>query len=399
MNRVGGNVTDLCWVIDEAIPLTPALTPLLGNVRLLPGRDIGPAVVENADVLLVRSVTQVDETLLAGSAVRFVGTATAGVDHLDVAALARLDIPWASAPGSNATAVVEYVLSAIAMSGYFESILCGAPVGIVGLGAVGGQVAQRLLSLGCQVVGYDPLVTHWPTGVLRGDLKEVLSQTVVSLHASLHDQAPFASQGLIGVAEAEGMIAASATRPQAGLLINAGRGGLLEPRALECLLAGPWATVLDTWPTEPYLDATLLAQCDWVSPHIAGHSRAAKRRGSNMLARAVAQWCDQIDLARPSIRANEALQDETSPKVTTLVCDPSEAPAEVMARFLCGSGVLARENSRLRQAAAPHVTSEVFDQLRWSYEQPLEWTGAPVHVPAGSTAIVSAMQRLGVTAI
>ena len=139
MNRVGGNVTDLCWVIDEAIPLTPALTPLLGNVRLLPGRDIGPAVVENADVLLVRSVTQVDETLLAGSAVRFVGTATAGVDHLDVAALARLDIPWASAPVSNATAVVEYVLSAIAMSGYFESILCGAPVGIVGLGAVGGR--------------------------------------------------------------------------------------------------------------------------------------------------------------------------------------------------------------------------------------------------------------------
>ena len=127
MNRVGGNVTDLCWVIDEAIPLTPALTPLLGNVRLLPGRDIGPAVVENADVLLVRSVTQVDETLLAGSAVRFVGTATAGVDHLDVAALARLDIPWASAPGSNATAVVEYVLSAIAMSGYFEVNLVRRP--------------------------------------------------------------------------------------------------------------------------------------------------------------------------------------------------------------------------------------------------------------------------------
>ena len=399
MTRARGSLPDLSWVIDEAIPITASLKQVTGNARMVSGRDITPAIIEKADGLLVRSVTQVDEALLKGSAVRFVGTATAGIDHLDVVALARLGVQWASAPGSNATAVVEYVLSAIAMSGHLQSILRGTPVGIVGLGAVGGHLAKRLLSLGCQVVGYDPLVTHWPSGVLKGDLQAVLNQTVVSLHASLHDQLPFASQGLMGIAEAEGMLAASATRSQPGLFINAGRGGLVTPQALEYLLASAWTTVLDTWPTEPSLDGSLLAQCDWISPHIAGHSSGAKRRGSDMLAHAVAQWGDQIGLARPVIGAAEITQEAMPPTLTNLICEAGEAPGDVMERFLHQSSVLAREDARLRKGATPHVTPELFDRLRQSYEQPAEWTGAQLQVSAGSTAIVAALKNLGIAVI
>jgi len=399
MTRISSNLADLSWVIDEAIPITASLRQLTGNARIVSGRDITPAIIEKADGLLVRSVTQVDEALLTGSAVRFVGTATAGIDHLDVAALARLGVQWASAPGSNATAVVEYVLSAIAISGHLQSSLRGTPVGIVGLGAVGGQLAKRLLSLGCQVVGYDPFVTHWPSGVLKGDLEAVLSQTVVSLHASLHDHSPFASRGLMGIAEVEGMIAASATRSQPGLFINAGRGGLVTPEALECLLASAWTTVLDTWPTEPFLNGSLLAQCDWVSPHIAGHSEVAKRRGSELLARAVAEWGDELGLARPVLAAAETPQEAIPSALPTFICEPGETPEAVMSRFLCHASVLAREDARLRQGATPHITSVLFDQLRQSYQQPSEWTGAQLHVSAGSTAIVTALKQLGVAVI
>jgi len=399
MTRHSDNLADLSWVVDEAIPITAALKQVIGNARIVSGRDISPATIEKADGLLVRSVTRVDESLLTGSAVRFVGTATAGIDHLDVAALARLGVQWASAPGSNATAVVEYVLSAVAMSGHFPSILRGTPVGIVGLGAVGGQLAQRLLSLGCQVVGYDPLLTHWPSGVLKADLQAVLRQTVVTLHASLHDQPPFASQGTIGVAEVEAMIAASATRSEPGLFINAGRGGLVTSEALEYLLASAWTTVLDTWPTEPFLDGSLLAQCDWVSPHIAGHSKAAKHRGSELLARAVAEWGDRLGLARPVIAAAETPQEAIPSAVEKLICEPGEAPEEVLARFLCHASVLAREDARLRAEATPHVTPELFDRLRQSYEQPSEWTRAQLQVSAGSTAIVTALRQLGVAVI
>ena len=195
------------------------------------------------------------------------------------------------------------------------------------------------------------------------------------------------------------MIAASATRSQPGLFINAGRGGLVTHQALECLLASAWTTVLDTWPTEPFLDGSLLAQCDWVSPHIAGHSKAAKRRGSDMLASAVVQWGDQIGLARPAIGAAAITQEPMPPTLTSLICEAGEAPGEVMERFLHQSSVLAREDARLRQGATPHVTPELFDRLRQSYEQPAEWTGAQLQVSAGSTAIVAALKQLGIAVI
>ena len=74
----------LKWVVDDVIPRTPALRSLMGDVTMLPGRDITPATISDADILLVRSITPVNESLLAGSSVKFVGTATAGVDHFDI---------------------------------------------------------------------------------------------------------------------------------------------------------------------------------------------------------------------------------------------------------------------------------------------------------------------------
>ena len=125
--------------------------------------------------------------------------------------------------------------------------------------------------------------------------------------------------------------------------------------------------MLDTWPTEPSLDGSLLAQCDWVSPHIAGHSKAAKRRGSDMLARAVAQWGDQIGLARPVIGVAGITQEAMPPTLTNLICEAGETPGDAMARFLRHASVLPREDARLRQGATPHVTPELFDRLRQSY--------------------------------
>ena len=127
----------LKWVIDDVIPHTAALKALMGEVTILPGRDITPATISDADILLVRSITPVNESLLAGTSVQFVGTATAGVDHFDIDAIERLGVAWAAAPGSNAVSVVEYVLCALATSGWFERVMSGCPVGLVGLGHEG----------------------------------------------------------------------------------------------------------------------------------------------------------------------------------------------------------------------------------------------------------------------
>ena len=382
----------LKWVIDDVIPHTAALKALMGDVAVLPGRDITPATISEADILLVRSITPVNESLLAGTSVQFVGTATAGVDHFDIEAIERLGVAWSAAPGSNAVSVVEYVLCALATAGWFERVMTGCPVGLVGLGQVGERLARRLSDLGCQVLAYDPLRVDWPSGIRRVELEEILRQPVISLHANLHDQRAHASRGLLDADRAEQMIAALSKREDGGLLINAGRGDLMTLEALSHLVDSPWTLILDTWPGEPSLSADLLSRCDWVSPHIAGHSIKARENGSDLLAAAVARWAGVDAPALPE--PFEPVGFESSREIDGARGDMDRDVTEWMTEFLRQQSILPREDARLREAAAAGLTSVEFDQLRKSYQQPAEWTGQRVTIAAGNDGFRAAAAQL-----
>ena len=385
--------TDLRWVVDDVIPHTAALKRLMGRVSMVPGRDISPQLIRDADILLVRSITRVDESLLAGSSVRFVGTATAGIDHFDIEAIERLGIQWAAAPGSNALSVVEYVLSALALVDWLRPLMTGATIGLVGLGEVGTRLAQRLINLGCSVVAHDPLCQRWPQGVVRADLNEVLRQPVVSLHASLHDSPPHKSRAMIDVAQAEMMVSALQSRQEGGLFINAGRGELMTRRALDILLESAWSVVLDTWPGEPVLGAQDLSRCDWVSPHIAGHSAQARARGSNMLAASISQWSGLSDYVEPSHQKPElsgaGFFDEFR------VSQAPDDPVNWATQFLTARAVLAREDARIRARGSAGLSAVDFDRLRKSYEQPDEWTGRAINMTHASSAVYQLAADLG----
>ena len=385
--------TDLRWVVDDAIPHTAALKRLMGRVSMMPGRDISPQLIRDADILLVRSITRVDESLLAGSSVRFVGTATAGIDHFDIEAIERLGIQWAAAPGSNALSVVEYVLSALALVDWLRPVMTGTTIGLVGLGEVGTRLAQRLINLGCSVVAHDPLCQRWPQGVVRADLNEVLRQPVVSLHASLHDSPPHKSRAMIDVAQAEMMVSALQSRQEGGLFINAGRGELMTRRALDILLESAWSVVLDTWPGEPVLGAQDLSRCDWVSPHIAGHSAQARARGSNMLAASISQWSGLSDYVEPSHQKPElsgaGFFDEFR------ASQAPDDPVNWATQFLTARAVLAREDARIRARGSAGLSDVDFHRLRKSYEQPDEWTGRAINMTHASSAVNQLAADLG----
>ena len=78
-------------VADEDILSVQESFSLIGELISLPGRKISRQDLVNADALLVRSITTVDENLLQGTAVRFVGTVTSGIDHVDVKYLTAND--------------------------------------------------------------------------------------------------------------------------------------------------------------------------------------------------------------------------------------------------------------------------------------------------------------------
>jgi len=139
-------------VADANIPLVTEAFGPLGRVEVLPADAIGPATVADADALLVRSVTRVGADLLDGSRVRFVATATIGIDHVDTAYLASRGIGFASAQGSNARSVAEYVLSAVVvLADRAGRRLRDLTVGIVGVGNVGGRLARMLEAVGATV--------------------------------------------------------------------------------------------------------------------------------------------------------------------------------------------------------------------------------------------------------
>ena len=382
---------DLRWLVDDVIPHTPALSALMGDVTVMPGRAITRDAISDIDILLVRSITPVDAALLSGSRVQFVGTATAGTDHFDVAAITELGLAWSAAPASNAVSVVEYVLAALAETGWLKAVLSGSPVGLVGLGQVGGRLAARLIRLGATVVAYDPNIEPWPPGVIKADLNTVLQQPVVSLHASLHDRAPFASREMIGAEQARTMVSAQASWQGGGLFINAGRGDLMSQGALKVLLESPWTVVLDTWPGEPVLEGDTLAEVNWVSPHIAGHSAQARERGSDMLAASISRWSTGQAAA-----ASQPSASTPRPPLEGLATRTSAGAADWLMQFLLDHSVLPREDARVRAHGRAGLSAADFDALRSRYAQPNEWTGKCIKLVDRDPEIMDVVTRLGV---
>jgi erythronate-4-phosphate dehydrogenase len=222
----------------------------------------------------------------------------------------------------------------------------------------------------------------------------VLCQPVVSLHAALHDGGQYPSRDLINPARAERMASAAEDRPDGGLLINAARGSLITPQALEMLLASRLNVVLDTWPGEPELSGSVLQSVDWISPHIAGHSITAKHRASDMLAEAVARWL-RIEIERETANDGTPSLIAGLPGMETGQSDP----LSWLQAFLVDMGTLQYEDRRLRAVASPHFSSGAFDQLRSSYSQPSEWSGQTFTMQEMSQPIAAMAERLGINVI
>lgn len=252
----------------------------LGRLQLFDGRSLRREDLVGADALLVRSITPVDEALIAGTGVRFVGTATSGIDHIDTDYLATTGIGFAHARGSNANAVVDYCFAALAFATLHRGFsLPDSRVGIVGAGAVGAALAAKLEALGVNVLRCDPpLEIADRSGRRYSSLEETLACDVVSLHVPLIRSGSHPTLSMIGAAEIE--------RLEGAVLINACRGSVVDESALkEALLSGAEiTTVFDVWKNEPLIDVELLNLVDIATPHIAGYSEEAKLNATEMLA-------------------------------------------------------------------------------------------------------------------
>ena len=363
-------------VADENISFVQAAFGHLGEVRVMPGRAMTADAVRDAELLLVRSVTRVDEALLAGSRVRFVGTATIGTDHVDVEALRRAGIAFAAAPGSNADSVAEYVTAALLVAaGRKGWSLAERRIGVVGVGNVGSRVAAGAEALGMQTLLNDP-----PLQRKTGDrkflpLEALFDCDVITLHVPLEAGGPDPTHHLADAAFLARM------RPDA-VFVNTSRGAVADNAALlDALSRGrPAEAVLDVWEGEPRISVELLERVLLGTPHIAGYSLDGKVNGTAML---YAAACDFLGVA-PKWNMAEAMP---LPEVPEITLDPRGRRVEDVLREAVLSVYPIEHDDRALRATAGLPREEraaAFDRLRKEYPARREFRHTTIHLAGGN---------------
>ncbi|MDQ2075246.1 4-phosphoerythronate dehydrogenase [Marinimicrobium sp. ABcell2] len=370
-------------IADENIPLVEEFFAHLGEIIRLPGRGMRPEDLKGADALLVRSVTQVDESLLRDSQVKFVGTCTIGVDHLDQKYLDQAGIGWASAPGCNANSVVEYVYAALA---HLDVDWSGRRVGIIGCGNVGGFLHRRLRAQGVECRCYDPFLTLEDNPDLT-DLDAVLDCDIVCLHTPLTTDGPHPSRHLLSDAELARL------RPGT-VLLNAGRGPVIDNAALLRRLeaAVDLQVVLDVWEPEPDISRELLAKVSLGTPHIAGYSYDGKITGTAMIYNAL---CQQLGI-EPERNLEQLLPPVAQNRLRVSAKDGWLAQRALIPQIYA----IAEDDRRLRELAqraeqGQEDFAKGFDRLRKQYPIRREFGNYQLEFESGAEASAERLAALG----
>ena len=225
---------------------------------------------KNIDALLVRSTLFIDEGMCADTRIRYVGSATAGINHLDINYLDTQNISWSHAPGCNAFSVIHYVMAAIGeliKDGLFNT---SQSIGIVGYGNIGRRLYKILKALNFEVYACDPFLSHSELV----NLDSILECDLITIHAPLTEADKHPTFNLIN----ESHIQKFSNK----ILINTSRGEIISEAFL--FKANDLIYISDVWVNEPNPSLEIIKKSYIATPHIAGYSIDGKLNGAKIIA-------------------------------------------------------------------------------------------------------------------
>lgn len=277
-------------IIDDKIPyIQQVAQQLFDEAIYLPGAQFAQSnELRDADALIIRTRTKCNRSLLEGTKVKFIATATIGFDHIQTDDLNTLGITWTNCPGCNASSVGQFVRnSLIIMAQKQQCATQDFCVGIVGYGHVGREVYKALQQIGCTILVNDPpLQAQGNCDVELVDLLQLAEKcNVITFHTplthdGLHPTFHLANQEFFQSLKRQPVI------------INAARGGVVdEPAMLQAHQQGIISgMIIDTWENEPTINPTLLSKAIIATPHIAGYSADGKSNATRMALRALCTY-------------------------------------------------------------------------------------------------------------
>ena len=367
-------------VIDDKIPYIHGALEPYTEVVYLPGSKTTAEVVKDADAIITRTRTKCDESLLAGSSVKIIATATIGYDHIDTEYCEKAGIKWINAPGCNAKSVEQYIASVLmVMADKKIGTLAGKTIGVVGVGNVGSKVARLAEILGLRVLLNDP-----PRARKEGEkgfvgLAEILEESdIITLHVPLNQEGEDATYHLAD----EKLFASMVRKP---IFINSCRGEVVKTAALkEAIRTGQvTGAVVDCWENEPDIDPELLALVDLATPHIAGYSRDGKAKGTEMSVQAVSRF---LGLDPKNWKASNV----EKPLVSEILIDgTNKTVQQILAEAILATYDIREDDARLR-ASIP-----TFEKQRGDYPVRREFPAFTVAGKFSNPKVIDKLKRMG----
>ena len=267
-------------IVDNKIPfIKEAIEKIADEVVYVPGKDLTPSLVKDADALIIRTRTHCNRGLLEGSKVKFIATATIGFDHIDTEYCREAGITWTNAPGCNSASVAQYLHSSLILLQESKGInLSEATIGIIGVGNVGSKVVKVAQELGMRVLLND-LPREDKEGKQNFSSLQTLAKecNVLTFHVPLYKEGKYRTYHLADAAFFQSL-------KQKPVIINTSRGEVIETDALLNALETKLISdaIIDVWENEPAINLTLLKKVFLGTPHIAGYSADGKANAIRM---------------------------------------------------------------------------------------------------------------------
>tara|TARA_B100001564_G_scaffold284197_1_gene246905 strand:- start:385 stop:1428 length:1044 start_codon:yes stop_codon:yes gene_type:complete len=234
--------------------------------------------LKDTEALFIRSTTSVDKALLKNTKIKIIGSATAGIDHLDTKYLNTNDIKWFCAEGSNSLSVVNYVMSVICYLKRENLFNINDSVGIVGYGNIGKKLKFVLDTFSITNSVYDPFLDH----DFLSNIHTIKECDLISLHVPLTHKTLFPTFKLVDQVFIDDISNKT--------LINTSRGGIVDEQSL--LKNSKVNYISDVWINEPTPSREIIDYSLLSTPHIAGHSFNGKLNGTLYLIKRLQEFLD-----------------------------------------------------------------------------------------------------------
>ena len=368
-------------VCDNKIPFLRGVLEPYAEVVYKPGKETTPELVSDADALITRTRTKCNESLLKGSKVQVIATATIGFDHIDTAWCDRNGIYWDNAPGCNSGSVQQYIASVlVTLAQKYGFSLADKTLGVVGVGHVGRKVARIAELLGLKVLLNDPprARAEGPEGFVS--LDEICAQSdLITIHVPLQREGEDATWHLFDRARLESL------RPDQ-ILINSSRGPVVDNAALKDVLQGGGlqAAVLDVWEGEPDLDPELVWALAISTPHIAGYSADGKANGTSAAVQTVSRTLG-LPLATWQVEDIPA-----PPQALEFLIDAADKSLQdVLTEAVLHTYDVSQDSNALRGAL------DQFERLRGDYPVRREFPAFTVQLKDGTPEMADRLAQIG----